>query len=49
MESRLVAKGYTQVFGLDYSDTLSLVAKMASIYLFLSMEAMRIDHIPIRD
>jgi len=32
-KTRLVANGYTQIFGLDYSDTFSLVAKMASVRL----------------
>ena len=34
----LVKKGYTQIYGLDYTNTLS-VAKMASIHLFLSKAA----------
>ena len=31
LKARLIAKGYTQIFGLDYGDTFSPVAKMASI------------------
>jgi len=30
LKAHLVAKGYTQIFYLDYGDTFSLVAKMAS-------------------
>ena len=37
----IVAKGYTQQFGSDYYDTFSLVAKIASIRLLLSMAVMR--------
>ena len=39
LKVRLVAKGYTQIFWLDYGDTFSLVAKMASIRLFIFMVA----------
>ena len=39
--ARLVAKGYTQIYGSDYYDTFSPVAKMASIRLLFSMAAMR--------
>ena len=41
LKSRLVAKGYTQIYGPDYYDNFSPVAKMASVRLLLSMDAMR--------
>ncbi|RVW66861.1 Retrovirus-related Pol polyprotein from transposon RE1 [Vitis vinifera] len=41
LKARLVAKVYTQVYGSDYGDTFSLVAKIASVRLLLSMAAMR--------
>ena len=40
LKVRLVAKGYTQVYGSDYGDTFSPVAKIASVRLLLSMAAM---------
>ena len=41
LKTRLVAKGYTQIFGLDYRDTFSPTIKIASICLLLSMPTMR--------
>ena len=41
LKARLVVKGYTQIFGLDYGDTFSLVAKMASLRLFIAMVALQ--------
>ena len=36
-----MAKGYTQIFSLDYGDTFSPVAKMASVRLFIAMAALQ--------
>ena len=40
LKTRLIAKGYTQVYGSDYGDTFSPVAKIAYFCLLLSMAAM---------
>lgn len=37
LKARLVAKGYDQTYGMDYLDILSLVAKLTSVYFFISM------------
>ena len=41
LKALLVAKGYTQKYDLDYYDTFSPMAKIASVRLLLSMAAMR--------
>ncbi|RZB58914.1 Retrovirus-related Pol polyprotein from transposon RE1 [Glycine soja] len=39
LKAQLVAKGYTQIYGLDYGDTFSPVAKITTILLFFAMAA----------
>ena len=41
LKARLVAMGYTQQYGSDYYDTFSLMTKIASVRLLLSMATMR--------
>ena len=40
LKSRLVAKGFSQVEGIDYDETFTTVAKMNSIRLVLSLAAL---------
>jgi len=45
LKTVLVAKEYTQIYGLNYNDTFSLVVKMATVCLFLVMTV--ICHSPL--
>ena len=39
LKARIAAKGYAHTFGMDYFDTFSLVSKLTSIRLFISLVA----------
>ncbi|RVW26151.1 Retrovirus-related Pol polyprotein from transposon RE1 [Vitis vinifera] len=39
VESRLVAKGYTQTYGIDYTETFALVAKINTVQVLQSLTA----------
>jgi len=41
LKTCLVAKGYTQIFGLYYGNTFSPVAKMAIVRLFIAMTTLQ--------
>ena len=38
-KERLVAKGYTQKYGIDYADTFSLVSKINTVHVLFSLAA----------
>ena len=38
-KAHLVAKGYTQMYGVDYTETLSPVAEIGSVHILISLAA----------
>ena len=40
-KARLIAKGFTQTYGIDYQETFALVAKINSIRILLSLVVVR--------
>lgn len=43
-KTRLVAKGYTQTYGIDYQETFSRVAKMNTVRILISLLLVLISH-----
>ena len=41
LKARFIAKGYTQIFDLDYTDTFTPVVKIAFIRLFINIVVVR--------
>ena len=39
LKARLVAKAYTQTYDVDYVETLSLIAKISSVHILISLAA----------
>ena len=39
LKARLIARGYAQTYGVDYSNTFSPIAKLNSVRLFISIAA----------
>jgi len=44
LKTILVVKGYSQVYGLDYVDTFSSLAKMTYVQIFVSLAVMYHNH-----
>ena len=45
LKARLVTKGYTQIYGSDYSDTFSPVSKIAFVHLLPCVTIMQSWHL----
>lgn len=40
LKARIVAKGYAQTYGVNYSDTFSRIAKLTFVHFFISLPAL---------
>jgi len=45
----LIAKGYTQIYGLDYGDTFSPVTKITIVHLFLAIRHWPLHQLDIKN
>lgn len=49
LKACLVTKGYTQIFGLDFGDTFSPVAKMTAVRYTVAMHSLPLQQLDIKN